>query len=152
MFLSDTDADSGSDVDQEYSSSEEIATRPATTYRVDTKKSPRFKTYLQSHPVTLTLDTGAETNMVKASLAHYLSIKVKKSTQSARQADETTPLEITGETSLTVSRRGIDMRLEALIVSNMDVDILAGTPFMASNDIAGVVLKGSSQGERGHLL
>ena len=85
---------------------------------------------------TLTLDTGAEINMIKASLAHYLGAKVKKSTQSALQADGTTPLEITGETSLTVSRRGIDMRLEALVVSNMDVDILAGTPFMASNDIA----------------
>ena len=74
--------------------------------------------------------------MIKASLAHYLGIKVKKSTQSALQADGTTPIEITGETSLTVSHRGIDMRLEALIASNMDVDILAGTPFMASNDIA----------------
>ena len=75
--------------------------------------------------MTLTLDTGAETNMIKASLAHYLSVKVKKSTQSALQANGTTPLEITGETSLTVSRRGIDMRLEALVVSNMDVNILA---------------------------
>ena len=75
-------------------SSEEIATKPTIARRVDTKKSPHFKAYHKSHPVTLTLDTGAETNMIKASLAHYLGVKVKKSTQSALQADGTTPLEV----------------------------------------------------------
>ena len=111
---------------------------PATssTRRVDTSKSPFFKAFYKQHPVTITLDTGAETNMVKSTLAHYLGVKVRKSTHTARQADGTTPLHIIGETTFTVSLRGVDMKLEALVVSDIDLDILAGIPFMMVNDVA----------------
>ena len=82
------------------------------------------------------MDTGAETNLIKHSLAHFLGVKIRKSTQTARQADGVTPLNIVGETSFTVSRDGINLLLEALVVSDIDVDILAGTPFMIANDIS----------------
>ncbi len=104
--------------------------------RVDVRKSPSFKAFYKHNPVTLTLDTGAETNLVKASLAQYLGVRVKRSSQTARQADGVTPLNITGETTFTVSRNGLDLVLEALIVADMDVDILAGIPFMIKNDVS----------------
>ena len=47
-----------------------------------------------------------------------------------------TPLKIIGECHFTLERGGIELQLEALVVSDLDVDILAGIPFMSTNDIA----------------
>jgi len=60
--------------------------------KIQTRKSPRFKAFYNKYAVTLTLDTGAETNMIKASLAHFLGVNVKKSSHTAFQADGLTPL------------------------------------------------------------
>ena len=122
---------------------------PTANHRVDVKRSPQFKAFFRHDPVTLTLDTGAETNLIKHSLAHFLSVKIRKSAQTARQVDGVTQLNIVLETSFTVSRDGIDLLLEALVVSDIDVEILAGTPFMIANDISvrpaknEITLKGS---------
>ena len=45
------------------------------------------------------------------------------------------PLEKIGECHFTLERGGIELQLEALVVSDLDVDILAGIPFMSTNDI-----------------
>ena len=37
---------------------------------------------------------------------------------------------------MTLSRENTDLYLEALVVSDLDVDILAGIPFMTHNDIS----------------
>ena len=49
------------------------------------------------------------------------------------QADGRTPLSVVGETRLSLIRHGRSLTPEALDVEDLDVDILAGTPFMASN-------------------
>ena len=49
------------------------------------------------HPLRLTIDTGAETNMMRASLARHIGAKVTKSSQTALQADGRTPLAVVGE-------------------------------------------------------
>ena len=59
-----------------------------------------------------------------------------QSSQQALQADGNTLLTIVGEACLSLSRKGRTLTVEALLVKNLDVDILAGTPFMACNDIA----------------
>ncbi|CAC5369941.1 unnamed protein product [Mytilus coruscus] len=74
--------------------------------------------------------------MIKASSADYICITIKKSNHSALQADGVTPLNIVGECHFTLSRDGIELQLEALVVNDLDVDILAGIPFMSYNDIA----------------
>lgn len=104
--------------------------------RVVTKQSPHFKAFFKHHPLQLTVDTGAEVNMIKASTAEYIGAVVKKSSQRALQADGVTPLGIVGETRLTLRRGQANLDLEALVVSDLDVDILAGIPFMSSNDIS----------------
>ena len=71
--------------------------------------------------------------MMRASLAKYIGAKVTKSSQSAMQADGRTPLSVVGETWLFLIRHGRSLTPEALDVEDLDVDILAGTPFMASN-------------------
>lgn len=122
--------------DEEIGGEEVMRVNQAVNRRVDVKKSPCFKAFFKHNPVSLTLDTGAETNLIKASLAQFLGVRVKRSSQTARQADGVTPLNITGETSFTVTRNGIDLVLEALVVADMDVEILAGIPFMIKNDIS----------------
>ena len=41
-----------------------------------------------------------------------------------------------GETHLVLSRGGIDLHLDALVVEDLDVEVLAGTPFLVHNDIS----------------
>ena len=104
--------------------------------RVNISQSPFLHAFFRHRPLRLTIDTGAETNMMRASLAKHIGAKVTKSTQTALQADGRTPLSVVGETRLQLVCRGRSLMLEALVVEDLDVDILAGTPFMTSNDIA----------------
>lgn len=119
------------DCDQELSN-----LKPVSARRVNVKQSPSMFAFYKHHPICLTIDTGAETNLIRASLANYIGCKIEKSTQSARLADGHTNLEITGECHLKLYRNGIELVLDALIVANLDVDILAGIPFMFVNDIS----------------
>ncbi|CAG2202553.1 unnamed protein product [Mytilus edulis] len=72
--------------------------------RVSTKQSPFFKPFYTHFPLELTLDTGAEVSMIKASSADYIGVTIKKSNPSALQADGVTPLNIVGECHFTLSR------------------------------------------------
>ena len=108
----------------------------ALTRRVVTKQSPFFKAFYKQYPLQLTLDTGAEISMIRTSAANFIGANITKSNQSARQADGITPLEIVGETRLTLTRGNCELFLEALVVNDLDVDILAGIPFMSRNDIS----------------
>ena len=80
------------------------------------------------------METGAETSMIKASVAHSIAAPIVKTSQQALQADGVTALVLVGETHLTLSRAGNHLTLDALVVE--DIDVLAGTPFMITNDIS----------------
>ena len=108
----------------------------SATCRVNITQSPYLHVFYNQHPLRLTIDSGAETNKIKASLANYIGCPISKSSQLALQADGRTPLSIVGETRLSLSRNGKTPTLEALVVEDLDVDILAGTPFVTCNDIA----------------
>ena len=58
-----------------------------------------------------------------------IGVTFKKSNHAALQADGVTPLQKAGECHFTLSRDGIDLELEALVVNDLDVDIFAGIPF-----------------------
>ena len=104
--------------------------------RVSTQRSPHFKAYYRQTPVLLTLDTGAETSMIKSSVAHSLGAHITKSSQQALQADGVTPMSVVGETRIILSRSGNQLVLDALVVDDLDVDVLAGNPFLITNDIS----------------
>ena len=74
--------------------------------------------------------------MIKASIAQHIGTVIKKSNQSALHADGITPLVIVGETHIMLSRDNIELASDAYLVNELDVDILAGTPFMSKNDIS----------------
>ena len=104
--------------------------------RVSTKCSPHLKVFYNHHALQLTLDTGAETSMIKASIAKQIGAPILKTKQTALQADGITPLTVTGKVHLKLHRNHYKLQLDALVVEELDVDILAGTPFMAINDIS----------------
>lgn len=107
-----------------------------TLRRVNIKQSPYLFAYFNHHSLRLTLDTGAETNFMRESIAKSIGCKISKSSQIAFQADGRSQMSVIGETRLILSRNGIPLSLDALIVTDLDVDILAGTPFMMMNDVS----------------
>ena len=120
--------------DTELVNDEEPESAPFTR-RVNVKKSPELRAFYNHHPVRITLDSGAETNMIKASTARYLGVPVSANSQSALQADGVTPLTVVGETHVSLVRDGVTLHLEALVVEELDVDILGGTPFLCANGV-----------------
>ena len=104
--------------------------------RVQINKSPTISMYYHHHSVTLTLDSGAETNMIKESTAKSIGARISASTQTALQADGKTSLKVKGETKLQLTRENKLFVLEALVIEDIDTEILAGVPFMCVNDIS----------------
>ena len=70
--------------------------------------------------------------MIKASVARQVGATIHKT----RQTDGITPLTVVGEVHLNVNRDHVDLHFDALVVEELNVDILAGTLFMALNDIS----------------
>ena len=97
--------------------------------------APHLKVFYNHHDINLTLDTGAETSMTKFSTANKIGAIIHKAKQTVLQADGITPSRVTGEVHLDLSRDSHQLHRDALVVSDLDVDVLAGTPFMATNDI-----------------
>lgn len=92
--------------------------------------------FLSHFPLRLTIDSGAETNLIQSSVVRALCAEVVASSQTALQADGSTPLRVCGETTLTLSRDKLELTLRALVVDDIDVEVLAGVPFMSTNDIS----------------
>ena len=116
-------------------SSVECVPEPAVL-RLQTRQSPYIDAFHAHHPVRITLDSGATGNMIRHSLVTRLGGQLNPSSQSAHQADGCSPLKIVGETRLSFTRANREFSFEGLVVENLDVDILAGTPFMETNDIS----------------
>ena len=73
--------------------------------------------------------------MIKSNVARSIGAPNKQSSQQALQADGVTLLVVAGETYLILSRADKQLALDTLVVDDLDVDILAGTPFLITNDI-----------------
>ena len=74
--------------------------------------------------------------MIKSSLARSIGAPITKSSQQALQADGLTPLAAVGETRLILSHADKNLALDALVVDDLDVHVLACTPFLITNDIS----------------
>ena len=61
---------------------------------------------------------------------------IKPASQLARQADGVIPLDVIGEIHCSLSRCTHAFQLDALVVKQLDVDVLAGNPFLVGNDVA----------------
>lgn len=133
----DEDADDGEEDSEEEDCEPNHQVSSATSPKtVNVKRSFYLRVYSYQHPLCLTLDTRAETNMMRASIAKYICATIKKTSQTTRQENCITPLTVLGKTHLTVSRDGIDKCLDALVIEELDCEVLVSTPFMFENDIA----------------
>ena len=73
--------------------------------------------------------------MIKSSVARSIGAPINQSSQQALQADGVTPLAVAGETHLILFRADKQLALDALVVDDLDLDILPGTPFLIAQDI-----------------
>lgn len=74
--------------------------------------------------------------MIKSFVARSIDAPIVETSQQALQTDGVTPLIVVGETHLTLLGAAKRLTLDALVIEDLDVDILAGTPFMITNDIS----------------
>ena len=73
--------------------------------------------------------------MIKISIAQFLGAVITKSSQVACQADGKSPMTVVGETRMIFTRDSHQFVFDALVVEELDVDILGGVPFLDMNDI-----------------
>lgn len=64
----------------------------SSTRRVSTIRSIQIKAFYEHHPVYLTIDSGAEINMIRTTLAESIGAPIRQTIQHAFQADGLTPL------------------------------------------------------------
>ncbi|RLC16966.1 MAG: hypothetical protein DRI57_10490 [Deltaproteobacteria bacterium] len=107
-----------------------------STRRVQVKLSPYMSVFSDHVAVRITLDSGSEANLIKLSTATYLGATISKSSQVAFQSDETSSLQVRGETRIVFSRDQLTFLFEGLVVEELDVDVLGGVPFLSLNDIS----------------
>ena len=135
------DEESDGDIADDIDSSPTIEpSAAAKTYssnrRVQVTPSPYLDCYYHQHTMEITLDTGAETNMIRSSVVRAVDAPISKNNQRAFQADGKTPLKVVGETKMVFQHGKLSLVFAALVVDELDLDILGGVPFISSNDIA----------------
>ena len=97
---------------------------------------PYVDTFYCHNPVLITIDSWDTGNMIRLSTVQKLKVDICKSTQSAHQADGSSPLKVIGETKLSFTRGKHVFQFEGLVVENLNVEVHVGTLFMEANDIA----------------
>ena len=128
--------DTGFNSDDNYDEDNSQHETPANCGRVKVKRSPAFSAFVGHESVKLTLDSGAETNMIKYDVAKRLNLKINEnSTQEAVQADGHSSLGVRGETFFDCVRGDDIFTFEGLVVENLQTDVLAGIPFQEDNDV-----------------
>ena len=83
----------------------------------------------------ITIDGGATGNFILKGVAEFLGLKIEKATQRAVQADGHSPLHVVGEVHDSFTRSKVTFEFDGLVVTNLDCDILGGTPFQKANGI-----------------
>ena len=125
------DADNFDDPECELTEDEECALLDTpSARRVAIVQSP----YSESHPGYRRYHQSG--NLVSQSFATSIDLPIKPASQFVRQADGYTPLDVVGEISCTLHHGDSNFCLDALVVRKLDVDVLAGNPFLTVNDIA----------------
>ena len=130
IIVNDAQSESEDETDQTTNMAHIVASK------VTVRQSPHLDVFCGHEHVCLTIDTGATGNMIRASTVHRLRGKIDPTSQSAHQADGSSPLRVVGETRFCFTRDSCEFMFEGLVVEDLDVDVLAGIPFMEVNDVS----------------
>ena len=84
----------------------------------------------------VTIDSCVTGNMIRHSTAKRLGCPIISRARSVQRADGSSQLQVVGEICATFTRDNVDFTFEGLFIEDLDVEVLAGTPFMETNDIA----------------
>ena len=103
--------------------------------RVEIRPSPYINTFYGHHLVRVTIDTGCTGDMIRASTARELGIPITKATQSVKQADGRSALKVIGEARMKLTHGSRIFEFSGLVVESLDVDLLAGMPFLHRNQL-----------------
>ena len=106
----------------------------AVAYRVQTRQAPFMDVFHGHHVIRVTINSGATVNMIRHSTVKRLGSQIVSRAQSVHQADGSSKLKVVGEARISFSRDSRVFSFEGIVVENLDVDLLAGTPFMEAND------------------
>ena len=104
--------------------------------RTNLDASPTLELFSKDQVCSITLDTGAPCNLMAERKAIQMNATIKPTTRRVRMADGVSPLDVIGETEVTLFRKNKPYKLSAIVCRDTDTEILAGMPFMKSNDIA----------------
>ena len=105
-----------------------------TVNRVECDSSPFFYAFYLHHACHIVVDSGATSSMISRSFLIAAGIIPRPTLHGARGADKNR-LEVQGEISITLTFNGMDLPLTALVLDNLDCDVLAGNPFCKAGDI-----------------
>ena len=134
----DESADEATAPDEETAGNDLFVDPPPTVLRrVRTTKLPRMKCFYGHVPITLVLDSGAESNIISEHLCLQLGLRVGPTNQGAQQVDNKTSLPVVGEIGRVKINKGSEVfELDALVVKDDIGEVIAGEPFLEKNDIA----------------
>ena len=133
----DNDQDTDHDLDPDSPVPDTTLPSPdVVAYRVQTCQSPYMDVFHGHRVVRVTIDSGATGNMICHSTTKHFGCPIISSAQSVQQADGSSQLQVVGEIRATFTCDNTDLTFEGLVVEDLDVKVLAGTPFMEANDIA----------------
>ena len=111
--------------------------------RVNITESPILALSSLSRTVYLVLDTGATASIITLKMAQLLNLQIYRTGHSAVQVDGESRLPVLGEVHTTFTRGSKILHFSGLVVSQLGVDILAGTNFHVENDVYSRMAKGT---------
>ena len=94
-----------------------------------------FSVFYNDEVLHLTIDNGCTGNIIRLNVVERLNIMMKPTKIKAKLADDKTYLEVVGEIDINLTRGKTSFKFEAIVVTQLGPDILAGTPFMKANDV-----------------
>ena len=109
--------------------------------RVDIISSPCMEVEVSKKDADITLDTGAESNLIRKSEARRLKLEIIPTVHKANMADGVSPMQIDGEVHFNVTRKcpvtnhTHSFQFDGLVVKDLNCAILGGMPFLDRNDI-----------------
>ena len=80
--------------------------------------------------------SGPTGNMIHHSTTKHHGCPIILSAQSVQQADGSSQLQVVGEIQTTFTHDNTDFMFEGIVIEDLDVEVLAGNPFMTTNDVA----------------
>ena len=86
-------------------------------------------------PLVIVIDSGATGNFIHLDVVRRLGLNISKTKHNANQADGCAKMDVIGEVTAIFEKDNLKLYFDGLVVSQLDADIIGGSPFQDRNDI-----------------